>query len=283
VYRNTRKAFTLIELLVVIAIIAILAAILFPVFAQAREAARKTSCLSNLKQMGLAMLMYTEDFDEKMVLWEQGSGNLFFDSQGFALSYDRILQPYLKNNVISGCPSDLSDKGFAPYGGVYAKRSYAIPGNIGGNWCNTSTNPEPNPPVLAQMAEPTYTIMLDERDNCASGDAGEDPHAIWGWCSVNDAESETAWRHNLQANYVYADGHAKSAPWQKSNAEGDSAGGHSVDAGLLRFPGYDWSHTDGSLWGAWNVLPGGVSLVPDDSADVSCSTVPVDIPGSQIP
>jgi prepilin-type N-terminal cleavage/methylation domain-containing protein len=106
------QAFTLIELLVVIAIIAILAAILFPVFAQAREAARKTSCLSNLKQMGLGMLMYTQDYDEKMVLWEQGSGNYFFDGQGFAMTFDRIIQPYVKNNLISGCPSDLSDKVF---------------------------------------------------------------------------------------------------------------------------------------------------------------------------
>ena len=59
-----KKAFTLIELLVVIAIIAILAAILFPVFAQAREKARQTSCLSNLKQIGLGLMMYTQDYDE---------------------------------------------------------------------------------------------------------------------------------------------------------------------------------------------------------------------------
>ena len=62
--RNSRFGFTLIELLVVIAIIAILAAILFPVFAQAREKARQASCVSNLKQIGLAMLQYTQDYDE---------------------------------------------------------------------------------------------------------------------------------------------------------------------------------------------------------------------------
>jgi prepilin-type N-terminal cleavage/methylation domain-containing protein/prepilin-type processing-associated H-X9-DG protein len=276
------NAFTLIELLVVIAIIAILAAILFPVFAQAREAARKTVCLSNLKQMGLGIAMYTQDYDERLVLWQQGSGNYFFDSQGFATTYDRLLQPYIKNNLVSGCPSDLSDKGFSPWGGVYAKRSYAIPGSIGGNWCNTSTNPQPVPPTLAGIPEPTLTIELNERDNCASG-AGTDPHAIWGWCSVNDAESETAWRHNHQANFLYVDSHAKNVPYDSGTAMGDSSGGHSTDVGLHKFPGYDWSHTDGSLWGAWNPLPGNTTgLVPEDSADVSCGFVPTDIPGTKI-
>lgn len=273
-----KQAFTLIELLVVIAIIAILAAILFPVFAQARESARKTSCLSNLKEMGLAMLMYTQDYDEKMVLWQQGSGNFFFDSQGFATSYDRLLQPYLKNNNISGCPSDLSDRGMPK--GVYAIRSFAIPGNIGGNWCNTPTNPQPNPPALAAMPMPTLTIMLNERDNCASGQT--DPHTVWGWCSVNDAESETAWRHNSQANFVYADGHAKNTHYDPASGNGVSQGGHSEAAGLHKFPGYDWSHTDGSLWGAWNVLPGGAALIPDDPADVSCGPPAVDIPGDKV-
>jgi len=284
-----KSAFTLIELLVVIAIIAILAAILFPVFAQAREKARAITCISNLKQMGLAMVMYTQDYDEKMVLWQQGSGNFFYDSQGFAMAYDRILQPYIKNNVASGCPSDLSDHGF-PEGGVYAKRSYAIPGNIGGNWCNTPTNPQPDPPTLAAMPEPSITIMLNERDNCASGQGvgavGQGgkvgAHGVWGWCSVNDAESETAWRHNQQANYLYADSHAKPTHWDPGTALGESSGGHSVLAGIHKFPGYDWSHTDGSLWGAWNRLPGGSALIPQDAADVSCATVPVDITGDKI-
>jgi len=278
-----KKAFTLIELLVVIAIIAILAAILFPVFAQARESARKTVCLSNIKEMGLGMMMYTQDYDEKMVIWEQGSGNLFWDSQGYAMSYDRLLQPYLKNNLISGCPSDLSVakplSSGAPYPPVtaYAVRSFAIPGNIGGNWCNTATNPQPNPPALAQIPEPAITIGLNERDNCASATATD-----WGWCSINDSESETAWRHNQQGNFVYVDGHAKSTHYDQDGLMGVSEGGHSEAAGLHKFPGYDWSHTDGSLWGAWNVLPGGSSLIPDDAADVSCGPPAVDIPGSQI-
>jgi prepilin-type N-terminal cleavage/methylation domain-containing protein/prepilin-type processing-associated H-X9-DG protein len=278
-----KQAFTLIELLVVIAIIAILAAILFPVFARAREMARKTSCLSNLKEMGLAMLMYNQDYDERMVLWQQGSGNFSWDSEGYALSYDRLLQPYLKNDAISGCPSDLSVGNPLSAGGSFPPvkghviRSFSIPGNIGGNWCNTPTNPQPNPPALAAIPEPTLTIGLNERDNCASTTA-----TYWGWCSVNDSESETAWRHNAQGNFVYVDGHAKNTHYDPASANGVSNGAHSVPAGLHKFPGYDWSHTDGSLWGAWNVLPGGSSLIPDDAADVSCGPPKVDIPGNQI-
>src|SRR5258707_13232840 len=102
VKRGKGFGFTLIELLVVIAIIAILAAILFPVFAQAREKARATSCLSNTKQMGLALRMYVQDYDEKFPF----AANL---ESGFADSdkwYGTVkLQPYIKNGDILFCPS----------------------------------------------------------------------------------------------------------------------------------------------------------------------------------
>jgi len=97
-----RRGFTLIELLVVIAIIAILAAILFPVFAKAREAARKASCASNLKQLGTAAMMYTQDYDEVLMVgvnWRPTS-----DPAGNRAG----LFPYLKNEAVWKCPSDAN-------------------------------------------------------------------------------------------------------------------------------------------------------------------------------
>jgi len=104
-----RKGFTLIELLVVIAIIAILAAILFPVFAQARAAARKTSCLSNVKQLGLGMLMYAGDYDERFPSWNWGffcnGGNAGAprDSRAF---WTMAIYPYVKNTGLYRDPND---------------------------------------------------------------------------------------------------------------------------------------------------------------------------------
>jgi prepilin-type N-terminal cleavage/methylation domain-containing protein/prepilin-type processing-associated H-X9-DG protein len=101
--RNRRPAFTLIELLVVIAIIAILAAILFPVFARAREKARQTTCLSNLKNMGLAVQMYTQDYDEVVPLgYDEYAFKVFGDQRGFWLGK---LEPYVKNWEVFNCPS----------------------------------------------------------------------------------------------------------------------------------------------------------------------------------
>src|SRR5207248_8383643 len=95
--RLKKSGFTLIELLVVIAIIAILAAILFPVFAQARESARATSCLSNTKQIALGQLMYSQDYDETIIPWcivDRGAYPIDVQLKG---AWTTLIQPYLKN------------------------------------------------------------------------------------------------------------------------------------------------------------------------------------------
>src|SRR5437016_626541 len=102
---RNRKGFTLIELLVVIAIIAILAAILFPVFAQAREKARSAACMSNAKQIATALMMYAQDFDENLPGWPDPQKNpLYNQGWGWQMIVP-VMDPYLKNRGVWSCPS----------------------------------------------------------------------------------------------------------------------------------------------------------------------------------
>ncbi len=138
---GARRAFTLIELLVVIAIIAILAAILFPVFAKARERAKATNCLSNLKQIGTSARMYVDDYDGMLVPY----GIAINTPNGVQSSrFTKLLEPYIKSTVIFTCPSDLLDRknlpALAPYPTTYGVNWYIC--RETGNYWGTPGRPE---------------------------------------------------------------------------------------------------------------------------------------------
>jgi prepilin-type N-terminal cleavage/methylation domain-containing protein/prepilin-type processing-associated H-X9-DG protein len=180
-----RRGFTLIELLVVIAIIAILAAILFPVFAQAREKARQATCLSNIKQCGLSWQMYTQDYDERTPLWFAG-----------AKTVRDLLQPYSKSQLVFKCPDDPGKETYSFWRNVYLDR-----------WSGNTGCPTP-PVVLAQVNYPATTPVWAEGPN----NTGQH---TWGLNPTNPLQ--TTWkqyrfgddRHSGGGDYVFVDGHAR--------------------------------------------------------------------------
>ncbi|MBC7526260.1 MAG: prepilin-type N-terminal cleavage/methylation domain-containing protein [Chthonomonadaceae bacterium] len=225
---GNQKGFTLIELLVVIAIIAILAAILFPVFAQAREKARGISCLSNEKNIGTAMLMYAQDFDETIVPW------LVRNSPG-AVRKDRawtgLLQPYIKNggnfpaNGIMKCPSysEASLKkgansvdcdgpgGLDPYfpaeeqyGNYGISFGMSSPGGAG-----TQTSPlywYPGSDAYAGFARAMSAVVRPAETAIVSDGTTQFKIGV-GWVTTFGCEAAEA--HQGGGNFVFLDGHAK--------------------------------------------------------------------------
>lgn len=221
-----RNGFTLIELLVVIAIIAILAAILFPVFAKAREKARQVSCASNLKQIATAWLMYTQDYDETACPtyyfsadWTTTYGwdyTIVSDYSGNAISSGPgLLDPYTKNQKINACPAltigDVKYDGRASTGYGY-NASY-----IGGD--SYATAPYPTSPcTMAQLAHPSDTVLFADAGfyNTKGYPADGKLHATNYLRAPGDAmfskydNGKIHFRHNGLANVAYADAHVKS-------------------------------------------------------------------------
>ena len=164
------RGFTLIELLVVIAIIAILAAILFPVFAQAREKARQATCLSNFKQIGTGVQMYVQDWDEtypnnRLAVFKGGG-----ECSKLMVTWKTATQPYVKNLDVYRCPSNPKNKlpdetgGSEAYGFPVFPISYAYSGSALWSGANTKTVI-----TLATVPEPARYIMLIWRILCAVG------------------------------------------------------------------------------------------------------------------
>ncbi|RYF50710.1 MAG: DUF1559 domain-containing protein [Cytophagaceae bacterium] len=240
---RNRNGFTLIELLVVIAIIAILAAILFPVFAQAREKARATACLSNMKQMGTALMMYAQDYDGGMPPWDIGYlasplGTTIPppDTDKVVYYWDANLFPYVKSGSFtpptgtpvqySGlwtCPSSDADRSRTT---GTRTRSYGVSTGYA-SWLGAGASPTGQtgftPRTEADFDKAAETIFATE-----SGSAGltNQPYytaGYWEKYAALDASGngksgypgnrERPFRHNGGANYVYCDGHAKWAPF----------------------------------------------------------------------
>jgi len=203
--KKQRQGFTLIELLVVIAIIAILAAILFPVFARAREKARQASCTSNLKQLGTAAMMYGQDYDETFVLtatdlnatgaWDAGD-----------MTWRSALHPYVKNAQLQQCTS------YRPGGTLFSGTAGDF-GEASGYGINrahvfTGDTSAPNPPPGvsdSRVADSSNVITFTDVNVTTSTPAlgfGSNNHTF----TRTDAART---RHNEGANYGFYDGHAK--------------------------------------------------------------------------
>jgi prepilin-type N-terminal cleavage/methylation domain-containing protein/prepilin-type processing-associated H-X9-DG protein len=221
--RPRSLGFTLIELLVVIAIIAILAAILFPVFAQAREKARATSCLSNEKQIGLAIMQYVQDYDETFPLSEFAEGGWY--------TWENVINPYVKAGNTVGtytrtgaiwvCPSHAHPEEFSHYKGL--DNVFA--------WATNDAIP------LSDIDEPAGKVMVFESgSNFKPGSSDtwgyrDSTSAEWFWTDTYTHNAAFAkdcdgtmpgdwsgcnrfprFRHNGTSNFVFIDGHAKALP-----------------------------------------------------------------------
>ena len=247
------RGFTLIELLVVIAIIAILAAILFPVFAQARESARMSSCLSNMKQLGLALRMYAQDYDETYsnVRLTDGPGGRL----DTGIVWMNVVQPYIKNKGIFGCPANpykdsppgnkvtMVDNGNAE--GWFVEPDGRMPVSYGmnttvtnwlpANWTNESSWTDLSPMKDAKLVRPAETIAIAEiawqTADVHVGWAGKDAvggAGVGGGCDGGDnnaaEQRKGLYKHrgayphgsggNAPGNFIYWDGHAKTRPWK---------------------------------------------------------------------
>jgi prepilin-type N-terminal cleavage/methylation domain-containing protein/prepilin-type processing-associated H-X9-DG protein len=178
---RSRRGFTLIELLVVIAIIAILAAILFPVFAQAREKARQTTCISNLKQINLGWMMYIQDYDETLAFRPAGTAvgagsacdwRYVCDTpqsrSGSYINWWELVTPYMKNYQIITCPSAPNEYNGAPNGWT-ATKSFGIGLNAYPDWGLTKSAGAFKTPFggtispgvgLAEVTSPAQTVLI---------------------------------------------------------------------------------------------------------------------------
>ena len=226
--KRQRIGFTLIELLVVIAIISILAAILFPVFARARENARRASCLSNGKQIGLGLMMYAQDYDEKLP----------FDYVLGVGTWSAQLRSYINSEQILICPDATSGKKWW-CGPTNAKASSGASGSWGYNYYIGISNSTGTP--LASIDEVAKTISIAEITRYVNSEVYYVPtqwslHAsrLYGSdCdyTVTNRGDQVAFRHFGGTVAIFMDGHAK---WMKKSIIEDYNGDGAIDNGWFQ-------------------------------------------------
>jgi prepilin-type N-terminal cleavage/methylation domain-containing protein/prepilin-type processing-associated H-X9-DG protein len=246
-----RSGFTLIELLVVIAIIAILAAILFPVFAQAREKARSASCQSNLKQLGNAVAMYIQDYDEAYPLndGENSSAKYYTqpaDSRSPASAprysvWTSSLEPYIKSWAVYGCPSCPVNLTAFPNPVDPGKPTVSISYTYNGLISNSSTSRVQSPSScilmwegLGKAALRNYAVSNPTYDQ---SQPARGPHPQFGQgrglMLVLTMPTPSFWIHGNGSNYLYVDGHVKwrpnmgdpnVSPWRAMDSQGRAGG-----------------------------------------------------------
>ena len=209
---NRNKGFTLIEILIVVAIIAILAAILFPVFARARENGRRASCASNVKQISLGIMQYAQDYDEKLPLF-QTSGFAIGTTNGTAWSQQ--IQPYLNSMQIFQCPSEPNPSAAAGTNGAgYTDYGMATYCTIYNGCTSYSTGV-----ALASFVSPSLSVMVFEMPNGAANN-GYNGCTNWNCSGSANTPGKLAFAgpgadaqiHLAGENVGFADGHVK---WMK--------------------------------------------------------------------
>ena len=234
--RGNRRGFTLIELLVVIAIISIIAAILFPVFAQAREKARQTTCLSNEKQIGVAMLQYCQDYDESYPLsynCNATGGCTSSVPTGTSLatsltyvSWPGFIYSYMSNYQVFVCPDAPTTAGTtqgtwvsgAPSNGFEVTYEYNY--NMGGNIAGTNANGIPIIKALPVVSEPSQVVMITE--------SGANPQASTNGQVATDPTTWKPQQAGTFTNYHATELHR--LPWLLIQADSSLAGANDYGA-----------------------------------------------------